>query len=452
MEKKQFYQASIVDELAYLMEGPLNTSITLGWVVTLEGEVHSKALRGALDACLNLYPKLKCTLTNNYPSLKRLFRYCWEYRDITSKDILQEFEDLNPDHSDKDLMSYYRDYHPSHCIDINREPPIKVLLIRQAQRSILIFFNHHAALDGISFLIFFQRFIEFYEDIFYQRKKESGDHPDFEAISRPHITFQWKHLLPQNIYTYIKYGPQVGQKRLALQHVEEGTVSMEELLTVAREISPSEFKALRTTAKNCGVSVNDYMLASMFHTVKKWNQQRNEKPGEICLDIPVNLRSPEDRTLGNVLCGFRISLASDTITDKENTLRLVKQKRAFMMENSIARKTVDFAWALKPLPVKLKKFLYRKNSQTTYPTLTISNIGIGEPNPSHQDKEGFHYMGPARICTVVFVAHAPPWPNFVAVTYNNRMTISLSVFRSQFSLETAGEFLQLFIQELSAEE
>ena len=452
MDKKQFFQASIVDELAYLMEGPFNTSLTLGGIITLEGEVSSMAIRGALDACLNLYPKLKCTLTNNYPSLKHLFRYCWEYRDTTSKDILQEFEDLNPDHSDKDLMSYYRDHHSSHCIDITREPPIKALLIRQAQRSILIFFNHHAALDGISFFIFFQSFIKFYEDIFYQRKGESGDHSDFEAISRPHITFQWKHLLPKHIRLYIKYGPRVGNERLALQHVGEGTGSMEKLLAVAREISPSEFKALRATAQKHGVTVNDCLLASMFHTVRTWNQKQNEKPGKIYLDIPVNLRSPEDHTLGNILCGFRISLASDEISDKENTLKLVKQKRSFMMENSIAQKTVDFAWALKPLPVKLKKFLFSKNSQNTYPTLTISNLGIDKPNPSHQDEEGFHYMGPARIRNIVFVGHAPPWPNVMAVTYNNRMTISLSVFRSQFSLETADEFLQLFIQELRASE
>ena len=448
MSEKQLFPASIIDELAYLMESPLNTSLTQGWIITLEGEVSSKAIRGALDGCLNLYPKLKCTLTNKYHSPKRLFRYCWEYQNVTSKDIFQEFKDFNPDHSNKDLMSYYRDYHSSHIIDITREPPIKVLLIRQVQRSILIFFNHHAALDGISFFIFFQSFIEFYEDIFYQRKKESGNPPDFEAISRPHIKFRWKHLLPQHIYTYIKYGPQVGQERLSLQQVEEKKSSIEQLLAIAREIPPAQFKILRTTAKKHRVTVNDYLLASMFHTVKRWNQQRNEKPGKIYLDIPVNLRSPEDRTLGNILCGFRISLASDKVSDKENTLKLVKQKRSFMRENSIARKTRDFAWALKPLPVKLKKFLYRKNSQNTYPTLSLSNIGIGKPNPSHQDEEGFHYMGSARICNIFVMAYAPPWPHLVAVTYNDCFTISLVVFRSQFSLDTAENFLDSFIQEL----
>ena len=448
MTEKQFFQASIVDELAYLMENPFNTTLTQGWTITLEGEVSIKALRGALDACFNLYPKLKCTLTNTYPSFKRIFRYCWKYQEITSKDILHEFEDPNLNHTGKDLMSHYRNYHSSHFIDITREPPIKVLLIRQAQRSVLIFFIHHAALDGISFIIFFQSFTKFYEDIFYQRKNLSEDFPDFEAVSRPHIKFQWKQLLPHHIYTYIKYGPHVGKERLALQQIEEKTDSMEKLLAVSREIPPARFKTLRTIVQNHGVTVNDYLLASMFHTVKAWKRQRNDTTKTIYLDIPVNLRSPEDRTLGNILCGFRIALASDTIGDKEKTLQMVRQRRSFMMENNIARRTVDFAWVLKPLPVKLKKFLYRQNTQTTYPTLTISNVGIGKPNPSHQDEEGFHYMGPARIHNIVFVAHAPPWPNFAVVTYNDRMTISLAVFKSQFSLETAENFLDSFIQEL----
>ena len=73
MHKKQFFNASIVDELAHLMEKPHNTSLTQGWTFTLEGEVESGAIREALEACLVLYPKLKCTMTREYPSFKACF-------------------------------------------------------------------------------------------------------------------------------------------------------------------------------------------------------------------------------------------------------------------------------------------------------------------------------------------------------------------------------------------
>ena len=49
MDRSQFFQASIADELAHLMEKPLNTSITQGCTLTLEGEISSTAIREALD-------------------------------------------------------------------------------------------------------------------------------------------------------------------------------------------------------------------------------------------------------------------------------------------------------------------------------------------------------------------------------------------------------------------
>jgi NRPS condensation-like uncharacterized protein len=453
MDKKKFYQASIVDELAHLMETPLNTSITQGWTFTLEGELSSPSIREALDRCLTLYPKLACTLTKDYPSLKRAFRYSWNYRnDITSSAIFEEIEDSNPDHRSKDTLSYYRDYHHSHYIDITREPPIKVLLIRQSERSHLIFFVHHAGVDGIGFLLFFQSFIEFYEDSIYQREKESGGTPDFKGISKPHIPFQWKHFLPQHLSVYRKYGVLKEQVHVAHQDGEEGGNSMEKLLAIDRELSPEQFSTFRATAKKHQVTINDYLLASMFQTVKTWNRQRNEQPGRIYLDVPVNLRSPEDRTLGNIMCGFRIFLTPESIGTKEETLRLVKKKRSFMMKQQIAQKMVEFAWVLKPLPLSLKKLLYSLHPDTYCPTLTMSNIGICNPNPSHKDDDGFHYLGSARIRSMCFIGYAAPWPQLIALTYNNRMRISLSVFRSQFSLESAEAFLDSFIDTINEQQ
>jgi len=58
-------------------------------------------------------------------------------------------------------------------------------------------------------------------------------------------------------------------------------------------------------------------------------------------------------------------------------------------------------------------------------------------------------MGPARILNMCFIGYAAPWPQLVAMTYNGRMTISLSVFRSQFSLESAEAFLDSFIEAIN---
>jgi hypothetical protein len=52
---------------------------------------------------------------------------------------------------------------------------------------------------------------------------------------------------------------------------------------------------------------------------------------------------------------------------------------------------------------------------------------------------------------VCFIGYAAPWPQLIALTYNNRMNISLSVFRSQFSLQAAQDFLNAFIEEITRE-
>jgi hypothetical protein len=72
-------------------------------------------------------------------------------------------------------------------------------------------------------------------------------------------------------------------------------------------------------------------------------------------------------------------------------------------------------------------------------------------NPPHKDEEGFQYMGPARITGSNVVTAAIPWPQILIHTYNNRMEVSLSVLRSHFSLETAQEFLDRYVEELLAE-
>ena len=113
---------------------------------------------------------------------------------------------------------------------------------------------------------------------------------------------------------------------------------------------------------------------------------------------------------------------------------------------------VELAWILRLLPLEGKKLLlYNRNLKNLYPTLTMSNVGICNPNPSHQDQDGFQYLGSARIRTMSFIGYAAPWPQLIALTYNNRMTISLSVFRSQFSLESAQDFLNAFIEEITSE-
>jgi NRPS condensation-like uncharacterized protein len=448
--EKQFFQTSISDELAYLFEQSTQDSLTYGFTLTLEGEVHTGAVRGALDACLNLYPKYKCILVNNYPSYKRWFRYRWEYQDFTSKDILEEIEDLDPEENSKDALSYFRNYHFSHSIDITREGPLKVMLIRQPRCEHLLFFVHHAASDGIGFLFFLQSFIKFYEELFYHHTIEDKASPLFESISQPEKRFPKEHSSLRSYYNYLKHLSLLQRDPPAQLQSEKGEEdSAKQLPVTARELTPLELEHIRTTAKKYRTTINHYLLASMFVTIKKWNEQWDNNAERIYINVPVNLRAPEDCTLGNIMSGFNISFRPGEIEARDKLLPLVREEQASAIKHDIARTNVNITWLLKPLLLSVKKLIFKHRGHKFYPTFTLSNMGIGHFNPQHKDEAGFQYLGPARISRVNAIAYPFIWPQLVVLTYNNRMTMSLSVSRSHFSLKGAEQFLDSYIQELT---
>ena len=449
MTDKQFFLASIVDEAAHLMELANQSSLTQWGIITLMGKVSSRAVQETLDVCINDFPKVKCTLVKNYPSLKRWFRYCWEYQDIKGKDILQEIEDSNPVHDPQKVVSYCQQNNFLPHLDITRHGPLKVLLIRHADRTTLVFISHHAAVDGLGGFLSIKNFIRVYEDIFYHKKKGGDSHPDFEAISKPEVKFRSDHFSPRHFYFFLKHASLILREPAVRIHAQGGEGIEGKLLAVAREIAPKQLKVIRILAKDQQASLNDYLLAAMFQTIRKWNQQWDEESGRIYINVPVSLRSRSDPIMGNFISGFNISFRPELIGEKGKLLKLIKKERLSLMKNNVASEALSMAALLKPLPLKLKVLLSKRSPHTHHPTLTLSNLGTASPNLSHRDKEGFHYMGSARICCILPINFVAPWPQVDVLIYHNSMVITLSLFRSQFSLGAAERFLDYFIRELT---
>jgi len=448
MTEKQFFTASPVDELTYCVEKIDRHPLIHGWIFTLEGEVCSENLKAALDTSLKSYPKFKCTMTRTYPSLKRWFRYSWEYREAPADNIFQEIDDRGPHHRGIDAMTYYIENHSSLAIDISCQIPLKVILIRQPKQSSLIFIFHHAVADGIGSFIFIQQFIKFYEEIFYQKKMSADHPPDFKAISQPEIRFSWHLFSPRLIYSYLQYTRLLRKEPSAQLRPQGGEAGADTFLAVVRDIPPQQFNMLRTTAKQYQASINDYLLLCMFQTIKKWNEQETDESERFYITVPINLHNPEDPTVGNIISGFNISLRSDSIGERKETVRLIQKELTTMMNNDIALTTFNLGWFLKLIPLSIKNLFYKQIPRIAAPTFSLSNLGVFSPNPSHKDEEGFHYLGPARIKSVSITPPAGQWIGMVINTYNNRITFSMTALRSYFSPEAVGAFLDLFIREL----
>jgi NRPS condensation-like uncharacterized protein len=445
--KKQFFPASIVDETAYFMEGAGNTTVTNGWILTLEGEVDSDIVRQALLSTLDCYPKYKCILTKDYPSFKRWFRYCWNYREtVNPDDVIQEIVASGAG-TGKDGVTWFRELYDSNIIDVTRHTPLKIVLIRKTEEIILIVFHNHILSDGRGLLGVVGRFIQFYEGMYYNRAQEEVI-PDFNAIALPVIRPPWKECARRHLGIFLKkFWLLFSDPAVEVYHNGKAEPGRG-LMLVARLLSPDQLSLLKSIARKHEATINDYMIAAMFKTMKKWNEQRAGRPGRFYINVPVSLRSPEDFTASNTLGGIVISPDPDALNNSGELLSQVRSQRIFLNENDAARIDLALTWFFKFTPLKLKEVLFKHHSHALYPSLCLSNIGVCEYNTVHRDEEGFQYMGPARIIGSNVVTAAIPWPQILIHTYNSRMEVSLSVFRSHFPLETAQDFLDNYIGEL----
>lgn len=444
---KQLYPASIVDELAYCLERTYNSSLIYAWIFTLEGEIQTQALQAALDATLNCYPKLKCILVDTYPSLKRWFRYRWQLTDARGTDVLEEIAFPDIVYNSQEIVNYYMLNHAQFSIDISSHIPLKVRLIRQAQQSFLIFIFHHAATDGLGSFYFIQRFIEFYESIYYQKGKVDYP-PDYNTISLPAVHFRWSDFSLRQMDYHYRLNTLLRREPAIQISGPHGTVSSQKFLTVTREVSSPQFKVMQAISRENNVTINDYVLATMFLAIRKWHTSHSSSAKRIYIAVPLNLRSAEDRTVGNIMSGINISFRPESIGSKAALLKAIHRDASVLIKNAMENPRVNLACLLKPIPLSLKKLLFKQLASSASPSLVLSNLGVLSPNALHRDEEGFHYLGPARIRSIHCIPPAGKWTGIICLTYNDQMELSMSVLSSLFPGESATMFLEACIHEL----
>ena len=447
MTGKRLFPASIVDDITRCVESVASgLHLVYAWIFSLEGEVNTEIIQRALDRVFSYYPKCKCVLVNNYPSYKRWFRYRWEYTEVTGKDVVEEVELSDPDFTIREAVDYYVRNHIPLSIDLSSHIPLKVLLIRQQKRTFLFFILHHALADGIGSISFIQKFITCYEDIFYGREHPDHQPARFEDISVPEIPFRWDYLSPRRLRPYLSYCALFRKEPPVRVYPKELPLESVEFVAGIRSIALHRLEAINTIVKQNRATINDYLLAAAFQTVKQWSRAWNSPSDRLYITVPINLRSPDDHTLSNTLSSATVSLKPERIGEKEALLPLIREQMTALNKNDIARTMVNLSCVLKPIPIPLRIHLLKRTIPDFAPTLLLSNLGVLSPNPSRADEEGFHHLGPARICNMHLIPNAGSWPDLLVSTYNKQMTVSMAVLSSCFSPEEAERFLDAFVE------
>jgi NRPS condensation-like uncharacterized protein len=447
--KQQFFPTSIVDDITYCTDRAYpNLSLNYAWIFTLEGEVHTDVAQMALDRAFDYYPKCKCILVNRYPSYKRWFRYRWKYTETSGKDILEEIQLPGSHASSEEAVNYYINNHARFSIDLSYEVPLKVVLLRTPQRVFLFVIMHHAVGDGPGSFFFIQKFIQCYEDILYQRVQEPHDEFNASVISSPEIRFQWSHLSPRYLRPHFRHFSLMRTEPPLHLFPNETEGTSGDFLATVRSLTPPQLEAIRNTTKMYQSTINDYLLASMFKTIKKWSQKWTAQGDRIYITVSASLRSPEDRTLSNIVSGVTVSLKPELIGDKEELLPLIRKEVNTMINNNMPGTVINLSSLLKPIPISLREHIIKYSTPGFASSIVLSNMGVLSPNPAHKDEDGFDYMGPARICNIHQMATVAARPMLFTCTYNKRMIFNLSFLNSYFSLETGERFLDSFLEEI----
>jgi NRPS condensation-like uncharacterized protein len=449
MDESRLFPVSIVDDITHCIDKAYPSLVlNYAWMLKLEGEVNTEILLNALDKTMDYYPKSRCVLTDAYPSYKRWFRYRWKLTGCSGKDIFRETVLPDAHFTFEDALNYYVDHHASLAIDLSSHISLKVLLFRQPGRAFLFLIMHHAAADGLGGFFFLQKFIRYYEDILYGRETEKAPAIKFEDIAVPDVRFRWRYFSPRLLRPFFQ-SFFLTLKEPAL-HTYPGKTKaiIGRFNATVRQIPPERMAAIRRTSKQSGATVNDYLLAAMFQTIKKWCREWIQPSDRIYINVPMSLRSPEDRTLSNILSGVTTSLKPGSITVKEEMLPLIRKEIAALSASNIAETLIYLSSLIKPLPIALRRSFLKRNAPGYAPTIVLSNMGILSPNQSHKDEEGFHCLGSARISDLYGIPAVGAWPMLLLYTYNDRMIFNLSFLESYFPPETAERFIDSFLSEL----
>ena len=135
--------------------------------LSLEGEVNYVRFNQAILSAQQAYPVMRTILRSSH---FRLFR---EIQEDLGKGVLRIADQAQL--QDKNHESYLLSW-INQPMNIKKEFPVKVLLLRKNERQYsLVFTFHHSAADGLRTLFFVRKVIEIYNNELSQDSKLSGD-------------------------------------------------------------------------------------------------------------------------------------------------------------------------------------------------------------------------------------------------------------------------------------
>jgi len=436
-----------VDKCLLALDG-INEPMLIHVILNLKGEIEHIRLNQAIFSAQKAHPVMRTILRSRH------FRLYREIQEDLGKGVLSV-----PDQAQLQDTNYesYLSYWMNQPLNIKKEFPVRVLLLRENEReSSLVFTFHHSTVDGLRALLFVRNVIESYnnelsqdskscEDIRINRK--SDELLEFANSQRSKVEHYYRKMIFSLFHRFV-----IAALPTPTRVFHDKSEQSKELHFCFKIISPKEFEQIQSKARSHGVELNDILLTACYGAVEKWNSKHGKTNKKIRVMAPVNI-SPK---------GFRYVVSNQaswfslptTPGDRADSAKLLRQIRANTIDatiNRIAFSLVYFFYFCSRFPLFVMRGMCRflMSTRTYVDTILITNVGFIWPKPGSEEP-AVRNIGNAKILNVTGSAPVvtPMGLSIAAGIYNKNLNFSLTYRPALFSEEKAKMFLDLYVEEI----
>jgi len=233
---------------------------------------------------------------------------------------------------------------------------------------------------------------------------------------------------------------------------DEASTSAEYPAVLSDTLEVAQTAGLCQAAIQRGVRLNDVLATRLFLALTEWRSRHGvPADGWLRMMVPVNLRTPADRTMPAV------SLASSIFLDRrrrdgadaEGLLRSIHEEMNLIRSHRLSFTFAFFSRLLNLFPGELKR---RSRAPRCAMSCIFSNVGrLFEHSPLPRRGSNLA-AGNLTLEASEIVAPIRPYTcaAFVAATYANRLTITLHYDPRPLSHDQATDLLETFLRRLQA--
>jgi NRPS condensation-like uncharacterized protein len=426
----------------------INQPMLIHVILNLEGEVEHIRLNQAVFSAQQAHPVMRTILRSKH------FRLYREIQEDLGKGVL-----CVPDQAQVQDTNYesYLSYWMNQPLNIKKEFPVRVLLLRKNEReSSLVFTFHHSAVDGLRALLFVRNVVESYnnelsqdskscEDIRVNRKRD--ELLEFANSQRSKVEHYYRKMIFSLFHRFVIVALPTPTR---VFHDKSG--QSKELHFCFKIISPKEFGQIQSKARSDGVELNDVFLATCYRAVEKWNNMHRKASKKIRVMAPVNISPKGFRyVVSNQASWFSLPTMPRDRADSAKLLRKVRADTINATMNRIAFSLVYFFYFCSRFPLFVMRGMCRflMSTRTYVDTILITNVGFIWPKPGSEEP-AVRNIGNAKILNVTGSAPvvAPMGLSIAAGIYNKNLNFSLTYRPALFSEEKAKMFLDLYVEEI----